>query len=109
MTMAATGTAKAPHSARGESGKLLGRIEKVHREGIAIDSLSSASKEILSILSFVILRTLLSQGAHYLTLPMPEGRGFLIHPAAAPELESYTLSRRRIDSGVSHPIIEYMD
>ena len=46
--MAATGTAKAPHSARSGSGKLLDRIEKVHREGIAIDSLSSASKEILS-------------------------------------------------------------
>ena len=67
VTMAATGTAKAPHSAKGWSDKLLDRIEKVHREGIAIDSLSSASKEILSILSFVILRTLLCRGAHRIT------------------------------------------
>lgn len=75
VTMAATGTAKVPHSARSGSGKLLDRIEKVHREGIAIDSLSSASKEILSILSFVILRTLLSRGAHYITSIHQAGEG----------------------------------
>lgn len=59
------------------------RIENVHREGIAIDFLSSASKEILSrankngrfILSAVILKTLLCRGAHRITSIHQAGEG----------------------------------
>lgn len=38
---------------------------------------------------------------------MPKGRGFLVHPAAAPEVESYTLSHRRYRFGCAPSYLIY--